>query len=120
VDLTLHPDVTDDIRALPDDPARMAAIQTVADIRRGARVGEPLDYHPDTGDLRDCRKVYFDSAGIGQKPRFRLVYVVTDGDIEVVAAEVVAVGHRAGLGAYHTAAARLGRSAPSSDQNETP
>lgn len=98
----------------------MAAIQTVADIRRGARVGEPLDYHPDTGDLRDCRKVYFDSAGIGQKPRFRLAYVVTDGDIEVVAAEVVAVGHRAGLGAYHTAAARLGRSAPPSDENETP
>jgi hypothetical protein len=118
VDLTLHPDVADDIRALPDDPARRAAIQAIADVRRGVRVGIPLDHHGETGDLRDCRKVYFDSAGTGQKPRFRLVYLVTDGDVEVLAAEVIAVGHRSGLGAYHSAAVRLGRSAPPPDEDE--
>lgn len=109
MDLTLHKDVVDDIRALPDDLARHAAIQTIADIRRGVRVGAPLDYRAGTGDLRDCRKVYFDIVGAGHKPRFRLVYLVVDEVVEVLSAEVVAVGVRADLDAYHLAALRLGR-----------
>jgi hypothetical protein len=33
VNLELHPDVVADIRALPDDGARRAAIQVIADVR---------------------------------------------------------------------------------------
>jgi hypothetical protein len=110
VQLDLHPEVLDDIRSLPDDAARRAAVQAVADIRQGRRQGQPLDYRAGTGDLRDCRKCYFDVPGRSDKPRFRLVYRVTSEDtVQVLAAEVVTVGPRAGLAAYHEAAIRLGR-----------
>ena len=71
MNLDLHPDIADDIRSLPDDAARRAAIQAIADVRSGKRVGVDLDYYAETGDLRDCRKVYFDRPGHDDKPRFR-------------------------------------------------
>ncbi|HEY0217316.1 MAG TPA: hypothetical protein VGC57_13085 [Cellulomonas sp.] len=110
MDLSLHPDVVDDIRALPDDAARKVAVQTIAHVRLGRRTGVPLDYRARTGDLRDCRKVHFDVPGRQQKPRFRLVYrVIDETTVEVLAAEVLAVGLRVDLSAYHDAAHRAGR-----------
>ncbi|GIG39305.1 hypothetical protein [Cellulomonas phragmiteti] len=108
--LELHPDVVSDIRALPNEAAQRAAIDTISQIRQGRREGKPLEYRAGTGDLRDCRKCYFDAPGREDKPRFRLVYHVTSEDnLQVLAAEVVAVGERADLAAYHEAAIRLGR-----------
>lgn len=109
MELDLHPDVLGDIQALPDDEAKRAAIRTIADIRRGTREGRPLDYRAGTGDLRDCRKCYFDAPGRDEKPRFRLVYhVLSEDTVQVLAAEVVVVGERDHLAAYHEAARRLG------------
>jgi hypothetical protein len=69
-----------------------------------------LDWHVGVGDLRDCRKVYFDASDFEGKPRFRLVYQVLEArKIEVLHAEVITVGERENLSAYHTAAARLSR-----------
>jgi hypothetical protein len=110
VKLELHQDVIADLQALPDDGARGAAIRAVADVRAGRRQGAPLDYRTSTGDLRDCRKVYFDTPGSGDKPRFRLIYLITEQDtVQVLAAEVVAVGLRENLAAYVTTARRPGR-----------
>lgn len=110
MELELHPGVQGDIEALPDQDAMRAAIRTIADIRRGNREGAPLDHRAGTGDLSDCRKVLFDCPGREDKPRFRLVYRVTgENTVQVLTAEVVAVGERAGLAAYHQAASRLGR-----------
>ncbi|WP_456789176.1 hypothetical protein [Cellulomonas sp. P5_C5] len=113
MELTLHRDVVGDIRSLPGTEAQRAAINAVADVRTGRRVGVPLDFHAATGDLRDCRKLYFDVPGTGDRPRFRLVYrVIDEGSVEVLAAEVVAIGVRANLDAYVVSATRLGRTLP--------
>lgn len=110
MELDLHPDVVADIRALPGEAAMRAAVQAIADLRHGRRAGRPLDYHAGTGDLRDCRKCYFDVPGHDDKPRFRLVFhVISEDAVQVLAAEVITVGERAGLAAYHEAAIRLGR-----------
>ncbi|UZN03790.1 hypothetical protein [Cellulomonas sp. S1-8] len=98
-----------DIRALPSEAAKRAAIETISQTRKGVREGKPLEYRAGTGDLRDCRKCCFDTPGREDKPRFRLVYHVTsEDDVQVLAADVIAVGERAALAAYHEAALRLG------------
>ena len=61
-----------------------------------------------TGDLSDCRKVYFDVDN-NQKPRYRLVYRLTPSEVRAVAVEAVAVGERLNLDAYVRAVRNLGR-----------
>jgi len=109
--LELNPEVVTDISSLPDDAAKRAAIQAIADVRLGRRVGVELEYRADTGDPRDCRKVYFDAPYRNERPRFRLVYhVIDENRVEVIRAEVIAMGERNNLAAYKTASERLGRS----------
>ncbi|MEK7422632.1 MAG: hypothetical protein AAB131_02210 [Actinomycetota bacterium] len=55
-----------------------------------------------TGDLTDCRKLYF---GLGDPPSHRIVYRDLAGEI----VEIVAVEARAEMYAYLLAAVRLGR-----------
>lgn len=58
-----------------------------------------------TGDLADCRKLYF---GLGDPPSHRIVFrELDDGMIEVI--EVVAVEAREDMYAYLLASVRLGR-----------
>ncbi len=57
-----------------------------------------------TGDLSDCRKLYF---GLGNPPSHRIVYRVLDETIEII--EIVAVEARADMYVYLLAALRLGR-----------
>lgn len=59
-----------------------------------------------TGDLGDCRKLYF---GLGQPPSHRIVYreLGPAGDIEIL--EIVAIEARDELYAYLLASVRLNR-----------
>lgn len=116
MNLTLHHEVVSDIQALPDRQVQVRAVALIEALRKDQVQGAELDWHPSTGDLRDCRKLLFDVSDWGDKPRFRLVYRVLEevgvGEpprLEVVAVEVIAVGLREDLNAYVTAADRLGR-----------
>jgi hypothetical protein len=101
-----------DVRRLADDDRRLAqlALQRVRDLEVGNVEGMPLNDMAATGDLGDCRKLYF---GFGDPPSHRIVYRARpQGDLEIV--EVVAVEARDELYAYLLAAARLGRLPPES------
>lgn len=94
------------------------ALDMLVLVRDGKIAGDKLDSRAGTGDLGDCRKLYFDPDGSG-KPRYRLVYRYTPDEIhavaveavavEAVAVEAVAVGRRANLDAYQRAIVNLGR-----------
>ena len=87
----------------PDLPG--LALGKVRELEAGAIEGEPLQEMAVTGDLADCRKLYF---GKGNPPSHRIVYRHLDGGaIEVL--EIVAVEAREEMYAYLLAAVRLGR-----------
>lgn len=80
----------------------------LVEVARGNLSGLELEKLVATGDLSDCRKIYFDIDN-NQKPRYRLVYRLMPNEIRAVAVEAVSVGERRGLGAYVRAARNLGR-----------
>jgi hypothetical protein len=88
------------------DIARLALLK-IRDLEDGAIDGVPLEEMAKSGDLGDCRKLYF---GPGNPPSHRIVYRHIEGDpAKVVVLEVVAVESRADLYVYLLAASRLGR-----------
>lgn len=94
-------------RLAQDDPQlAVLALRKVRDLENRTVDGTPLEEMASTGDLRDCRKLYF---GPGDPPSHRIVYrdLGESGGVEVV--EVVALEARDELYAYLLAAARLGR-----------
>lgn len=99
---------SDDIGRLKDDDPHLAvlALRKVKDLEARTVDGAPLENMALTGDLTDCRKLYF---GFGDPPSHRIVYreLEDSGDIEIL--EVVAVESREELYAYLLAASRLGR-----------
>lgn len=97
-----------DIGRLAEDDTVLAtlALRKVKELERGGADGVPLEEMALTGDLGDCRKLYF---GLGRAPSHRIVYRDLGEDQGVEILEVVAVESRAELYAYLLAAARLGR-----------
>ncbi|PPG94346.1 hypothetical protein C5C22_08980 [Rathayibacter rathayi] len=82
-------------------------LMLLVEVSKGTLTGRPLEDLVVTGDLSDCRKIYFDLDN-NDKPRYRLVYRLTPNEIRAVAVEAVAVGERRNLDAYYRAAKNLG------------
>lgn len=97
----------EDIGRLRNDDVGLAnlALGTIRALERREVDGVPLEEMATTGDLSDCRKLYF---GVGNPPSHRIVYRDLGGE-EVEIVEVVAVEAREELYAYLLAAVRLGR-----------
>jgi hypothetical protein len=97
-----------DVGRLAEDDKQLAtlALRTIRRLEEGKVDGAPLHDMAATGDLRDCRKLYF---GMGRPPSHRIVYreLASSDEIEIV--EVVALEARDELYAYLLAASRLGR-----------
>ncbi len=98
--------VADLKRRLEDDPVLAAeAGRILADVASGRRDGEPLSSMAATGDLSDCRKIYF---GHRNQPTHRIVLQQRpDGTLEVLL--VVAAEARADAYVYLLSAERLQR-----------
>jgi hypothetical protein len=78
-------------------------------LSKGKLRGQPLENHPEIGDLSDCFKLYFDVRK-DMSPGYRLVYrKLTSGEIEGVSIEAIAVGRRQAFEVYKVAIERLGR-----------
>lgn len=97
-----------DLFALPSRDLMKHALGLLVEVSKGTLTGAPLEELVATGDLSDCRKIYFDLDN-NDKPRYRLVYRLTPNEICAVAVEAVAVGERRNLDAYYRAAKNLGR-----------
>lgn len=97
-----------DLFALPSRELMERVLALLVEVSKGTLTGQPLEELVATGDLSDCRKIYFDVDN-NQKPRYRLVYRLTPNEVRAVAVEAVAVGERRNLDAYVRAARNLGR-----------
>ena len=105
--LRLLAQVADDFARLSTVELKVIARDLQYQIRDGVEEGRALDDRVDTGDLGDCRKVYFDSKP--GPPGYRIVFRYLD-DVSVEVVEIVAIGPRDALAVYKAAAERLGRS----------
>lgn len=97
-----------DIDAFPEMQTKTMAVDMLVLVRDAKVTAVPLESRTGTGDLGDCYKLYFDPDGSG-KPRYRVVYRWLPDEVQAVALQAVAVGERAGLDAYVSAARNLGR-----------
>lgn len=104
-----RPGFAADVKALPTSRLQTIVLQRLVDVSKGRLQGVPLERRASTGDLGDCRKLYFDETG-GRRPDYRLVYRLLPDEVHAVAVEAVAVGRREALQVYLEAARRLGRS----------
>ncbi len=68
-----RPGFADDVKALPTTQLREIVLLRLVDLSKRRLEGVPLEQRPTTGDLGDCRKLYFDETG-GRRPDYRLVY----------------------------------------------
>jgi ParE toxin of type II toxin-antitoxin system, parDE len=91
-----------DLAAL-SQPLLLEAFQLMATLADKPLKGRELDWHPEVGDLSDCRKLYFNKA------QHRVIYHVTPNEQNPTAVRVIVVGRRANLAVYYEAAKRLGR-----------
>lgn len=107
--LTKLPGFERDIHDLPTLELRKRALELLVAVAKGQVRGQSLDERVATGDLSDCRKLYFDDDPRNPKPNYRLVYRITPDELHAVAVEAVAVGERFELDAYLRAARNLGR-----------
>lgn len=98
-----------DIDDLPSVALRKRAIELLAHIAKGEVRGSPLDARVATGDLSDCRKLYFDADPSNPKPNYRLVYRLMPSEADAAEVQAVAVGERFELDAYLRAQRNLGR-----------
>ena len=106
---TFLPAAKADVGRLHDDDPDVArlALLKIRDLEARLVDGVTLEEMAKTGDLGDCRKLYF---GPGKPPSHRIVYRHVDGDptaIEIV--EVIAIESRSDMYVYLLAALRLGR-----------
>lgn len=96
-------DLETDMAALDTDALRREAAAMMLRLKRRPHLGKRLYRDARTGDLSDCRKVYFDEA------RHRIVYRLLPSDGAPTRIEIIAVGPRARLDVYRKASERLSR-----------
>lgn len=111
-DISFLPGFGEDVRNLLR-PHQIVVLNLLFDVANGKVRGLPLEHRTGTGDLSDCRKLYFDAdPAFDDSPRFRLVYrEMGPGAVRAVQIQAVAAGRRAHLEAYQRAARNLGRGA---------
>lgn len=101
-------EVAFDLHTLPSQRLRARAFELLEALQEQPELGLRLDTHIATGDLSDCRKLYFDER-IDRSPRYRIVYRVLEPSSSEKYIEVVSIGRRVDESVYHTAVGRLGR-----------
>jgi hypothetical protein len=75
-------------------PAQRRALELLGRIANGqALLGKPCGYQPRTGNLDDCRKVYFD-VSVARSPDYRLIYRVLPDESRPAEIEAITVGRK--------------------------
>lgn len=103
-----RPEVLDDLRALESKQLKRQALALLHKLKAAPLLGQPLGYQQSTGNLEDCRKLYFGESLKGP-PTHRIVYRLAPDEHAPTEVDVIAVGPRRDAEAYKVAVKRLGR-----------
>ena len=119
----LSEEVKADLRGLPSEELRVVAFQWLSRLRREPYLGQSLAWRA-SGDLSECRKIYFDEDDeplrhdFIDRPvhrreegaRFRIVYRIRQRSGAPEQIDVIAIGSKVspGDGVYRRAVNRLG------------
>lgn len=103
VEVRPRPEISEDLRGLGSNDLRLEALRYIVALAKKPRLGQRLENLPHTGDLSDCRKLYFNEA------RHRIIYRLLPDDRRPTEVDVIAVGPREAEGVYVEAVRRLER-----------
>src|SRR6266536_3731832 len=103
IEVVPRAEISEDLRNLPTNDLRFEAIGYLVRLRTEPYLGRPLGMRLLTGDLSDCRKIFFYEA------RYRILYLLLPDENRPKQADVIAIGPRAALAVYNDAVTRLGR-----------
>jgi hypothetical protein len=77
---------------LPSKGLKRRALELLAQVsRENPKLGKPCGFAFSTGNLSDCRKLYFDEQS-DVDPRYRIVYRLIPNEDEPAKAEVLRIG----------------------------
>ncbi len=87
----VDPHFADRLRTLPRD-AQAAVLTLLGRVANGElQLGQPCGYQHRTGNLDDCRKLYFDVA-LDRRPTYRLIYRVLPDEGRPASIDAITVG----------------------------
>lgn len=103
------PDAKQQLLDLPSDQLKRRALELLTEVSTGnPRLGKPCGFAFSTGNLSDCRKLYFDEAE-DMDPRYRIVYRLLPDEDEPAKAEVIRLGLKVPYGDEEQIYRQVGR-----------
>lgn len=90
-----------------DRKVALSALRLAGELKENPWLGDEMRSRRGLEELKDCRRIRFDSEDWSDKPRFRLIYrnEPSDGAPHIVA--IIAAAERTNLGVYRRAKPRL-------------
>lgn len=103
------PDAKQQLLDLPSEQLKRRALELLAQVSTGnPRLGKPCGFAFSTGNLSDCRKLYFDEAE-DMDPRYRIIYRLLPDEDEPAKAEVIRIGLKVPYGDEEQIYRQVGR-----------
>lgn len=103
------PDAKQQLLDLPSEQLKRRALELLAQVSTGSpRLGKPCGFAFSTGNLSDCRKLYFDETE-DMDPRYRIIYRLLPNEDEPVKAEVIRIGLKVPYGDEEQIYRQVGR-----------
>jgi hypothetical protein len=94
---------------LPSEQLKRRAVELLAQVSTGnPRLGKPCGFAFSTGNLSDCRKLYFDEAE-DMDPRYRIIYRLLPDEDKPAKAEVIRIGLKVPYGDEEQIYRQVGR-----------
>lgn len=88
----LDPTARQQLLDLPSDELKRRALELLACVsKENPKLGKPCGFAFSTGNLSDCRKLYFDEER-DVDPRYRIVYRLIPDEERPAKAEVIRIG----------------------------
>lgn len=94
---------------LPSEEFKRRAFELLAQVsKENPKLGKPCGFAFSTGNLSDCRKLYFDEQR-DMDPRYRIVYRLVPDEGRPTKAEVIRIGHKVPYGDEEQIYRQVGR-----------
>jgi hypothetical protein len=94
---------------LPSKDLKRRALELLSQVsRENPRLGKPCGFAFSTGNLSDCRKLYFDEQR-DMDPRYRIVYRLAPDEDSPTKAEVIRIGLKVPYGDEEQIYRQVGR-----------